>query len=243
MRKEILLSAGLLLISPLACGTEDSFLTNPASLQGNDRFGEDLVAFSEDIFANANTYDSVMLDEPEIFIAADSPYQGFKPSDIAALADMMRQSMIKGLTNEPVSFGNYKSADKPGPGTLYLRTALTDVYIRKNKRGMLSYTPVGAAVKGVSDMASDAIDKTTLVEMKLEGELQDSDTGEILFAFIMQRGERKDKATHTEEQAANWETAGKIAETLGRRLACRLDNARNQGGQTRDCIKEIPMQT
>jgi hypothetical protein len=241
MRKTLLLSAGLLLISPLAFGDEESFLTDPASLHSDERFGNDLIAFSEDIFSKANTYDSIMLDEPEIFIAADSPYQGFKPSDIAALADMMRQSMIKGLTTEPVSFGNYKAADKPGPGTLYLRTALTDVYIRKNKRGMLSYTPVGAAVKGVSDMTSDAIDKTTLVEMKLEGELQDSDSGQVLFAFIMQRGERKDKTTHTEEQAASWEATGQIAETLGRRLACRLDNARNQGGPARDCIKEIPM--
>ena len=44
--------------------------------------------------------------EPEIFVAPDSPYGGFKASAMAARSDMLRKSFMDGLSSEPVSFGN-----------------------------------------------------------------------------------------------------------------------------------------
>jgi hypothetical protein len=236
------LSLTLLLAAPLAGVAQDQFLTDPSKLHSDPRFSGDQIFFVENVRTRLADYDSVMVDEPVIFIAPGSPYTGFKGSDMAALSDLLRRSFIEGLTSEPVSFGSFKSAEQPGAGTLFVRLALKDVYIRKNKRGLLAYTPVGAVAKGVKDAASDAIDKTTLVEMTVEAELQDSKSGDVLFAIVMNRGQREDKASWTKEDAADWEATGAIAGLLGRRLACRLDNARLPEARHRDCIQAIPIQ-
>jgi hypothetical protein len=180
-----------------------------------------------------------MIDEPEIFLAEDSPYKGFKASDLAAVAELFRQGFIEGMKKQPVSFGNFKVVEEPGPSVLYLRTALVDVYVQKHKRGLLAYTPVGAVVKGVHDIASDAIDKSTLVELKIEVEMQETGSGDIVMAGILDRGHRK--AHHVKEEAAGWDAPANVAEKLGRRLACRLDNARLPADKRSDCVKAIPI--
>ena len=239
MKKFSILCITLLFIAPMVSVAADDFLTNPSLLRSDEHFGADKVYFPDDILEQLKKYDSIMVDEPEIFIAADSPYSGFKGSDMAALSDMLRKSFIQGVTTEPVSIGNFKAADEPGPSVLYLRMALKNVYIKKKKRGLLTYTPVGAVAKGIHDVASEAIDKSTLVEMTLEAEMHDSTTSNTLFMIDMERGQRK--AHHQKEDAAEWEMTGVLAEELGRRLACRLDNARLPDEQKRDCLKAIPL--
>jgi hypothetical protein len=220
---------------------ESAFLSHPELLKSDPRFGNAQAYMVEDLTDRAKSYDRVMVDEPVIFIAPDSPYGGFKASDIASLSDMLRQSFMQGLGSEPASFGTFIVVDQAGPGTLYLRLALKNVYIRKNKRGLLTYTPVGAVAHGVKSAASDAIDKSTLVEMTAEVEVLDSVSNEVLFAGVMDRGHRADKKTKVDEEAASWEATGAIAETMGRRMACRLDNARRPEAQRRDCIAELPL--
>ena len=241
MKTQLIFVLAAVLAAPAARAQDSDFLSHPELLAKDPRFGDDMVYLAPDIEERGKNYMRVMVDEPVIFIAPDSPYGGFKPSDIAAVADMMRQSFAAGLGSEPVSFGKVEVVDQAGEGTLYLRLALKDIYIRKNKRGLFSYTPVGAVVHGVSTAASETIDKTTLVEMTAEIEAQDSLTNEVLFAMIMDRGQRKDKKEGVDEDAADWEITGAIAETMGRRVACRLDNARKPEDQQRDCIAEIPV--
>lgn len=235
----ITLSLMMFGVSGLTFG--DDFLSDPDKLHKDKRFGNDLVYFPEGIEDRFSKYDSLMVDEPIIFLSEDSPYKGFKASDLAAVTEAVRKSMITGLTEQKVSTGNYKAVDKPGPSVLYVRMAVKDVYVHKNKRGLLSYTPVGIVVKGVHDIASETIDKTTLVEMQLEVEMQDSTTGEVLFAAVMDRGHRKDKAAHIKEDNVSWDRPGAIAEKLGRRLACRMDNKRLSAEKQVDCLKAIPI--
>ena len=240
MKTILALSMSLILATPSVVTLAEEFMTEPDKLAPDERFGGDLVYYPDDILSRLPQYDSIMVDEPIIFLAEDSDYKGFKASDLAAVADMVRQGFMEGLQTQPVSFGNFEVVDEPGSSVLYLRLALKDVYIRKNKRGLLAYTPVGAVVKGVHDIASDAIDKTTLVELKVEAEMQDTETGQVLFAAILDRGHRK--AHHQKEDAAGWEVTGNLANKLGRRLACRLDNARLAPDKQNDCVKMIPIQ-
>lgn len=240
VKRLIALCFGLSLASAPALLSAEEFLTDPSSLRSYERFAGDKIYFVEDILQRLPAYKNVLVDEPVIFIAADSPYTGFKPSDLAALADMIRTSFIDGLTTQPVSFGHYQAVDQPGAGTLYVRLALKNLHIRKNKRGVLAYTPVGAVAHGVKNMAKETLDKTTLVEMTVEGELQDSQSGEVLFAISMTRGQRADKAAKIKEESANWEATGQIAGAFGRRLACRLDNTGLPEDQRKDCIAAIP---
>ena len=239
MKAIIAISASLIFFTLSALASAEDFLSAPDTLRPDPLFGDDLVYYPDDVLSRLPKYNSVMVDEPIIFLAEDSDYKGFKASDLAAVADMFRQGFMEGLSKQPVSFGNFKVVDEPGPSVLYLRLALKDVYISKHKRGLLAYTPVGAVVKGVHDIASDAIDKTTLVELKIEAEMQDTESGDVLFAAILDRGHRK--AHHQKEDAAGWEVPGNVANKLGRRLACRLDNARLAADKQQDCVKMIPI--
>jgi len=233
--KALLLIASTLAV-PLTASAQDTFLSDPSLLESDPRFGVDLVYLPSDVEERMRNYDSVMVDEPEVFIAPDSPYGGFKASDMAALTSMVRVAYIEGFTNEST---NLQVVDEASPSTLYLRLALKNVYVKKKKKGLFAYTPVGAVVKGVHDVASDAIDKTTLVELTVEGEMHDSLTKATQAAFHIERGQRKD-SSH-KEAAAHWEITGAIAEALGHRLACQLDNVRSSEAQKRDCFAEIPM--
>lgn len=233
-------AAALMLAGSIGASADD-FLSAPEKLQPDDRFGGDLVYFPDDILQRLPNFDSLMVDEPVIFLADDSKYKGFKASDLAAVSDMLRKSFIKGLTSQPVSIGNFQVVEEAGPSVLYVRMALKDVYVKKEKRGLLSYTPVGIVAHGVADMASDAIDKTTLVEMKVEVEMQETEHGDVLFAAILDRGHRKDKKAHQKEHDAGWDAPGSVAEKLGRRLACRLDNGRLPTAKQVDCVKTIPL--
>ena len=241
MNKLFKLSVGALLLAGSLAHAADDFLSEPGKLKRDARFGDDLVYFPDDVQDRLPNYDSIMVDEPILFLAEDSKYKGFKASDLAAISDMLRKSFISGLKEQPMSSGNFKVVDEPGPGVLYVRLALKDLYVKKEKRGLFSYTPVGMVAHGVSEIASDAIDKTTLVEMKVEVEMQETENGEVLFAAVLDRGHRRDKKAHQKEEEAGWEASGAIAEVLGRRLACRLDNTRLPAAQQVDCLKTIPV--
>lgn len=239
MKRILAIPFALAMMSLSPAGLTEDFLSEPGKLHADERFGADLVYFPDDVDQRMAKYDSIMIDEPVIFLSDDSPYKGFKASELAAIADSLRKSFTKGMTEQQVSTGQYKVVDQPGPSVVYLRLALKDLYIKKEKRGLLSYTPVGIVAHGVTDLASDAIDKTILVELSVEAELQDTEFGDILFASVLHRGQHK--AHHVKEKEAQWDTPGAIAEAMGRRLACRMDNARLPEAKRTDCLKAIPM--
>jgi len=235
-----LLLSGLIATAPLPLFAED-FFSQPELLKPDTQSGTHKAYFASDILNRLSSYQNIMVDEPVIFIAKDSPYSGFKASDLAAISDLMRQSFTKGLQEEQMQSGNLKVVDEAGSNTLYMRIGIQNVYIRKNKRGLLAYTPVGAVVHGVVGAASEAVDKSTLVEMEVQIELLDSQSKEVLAAFSVNLGERAQKSAKTQEMAAGWEATGAVAELAGRRMACRFDNSRLPEGQRRDCVKELSL--
>ena len=83
-------------------------------------------------------YDSIMVDQPEVFLGSNSKYKGMKPDDMKIIVDSFQESIKSELQD------SYKIVESPGPGVLFLRLALVDVYLKKAKRGLLSYTPGGA---------------------------------------------------------------------------------------------------
>ena len=64
-----------------------------------------------------------------------------KPDDLKALSEALRDTLSGSLAE-----GGYSVTQKPGPGVVYLRVALTDVMVEKKKRGLLAYTPAGAVI-------------------------------------------------------------------------------------------------
>jgi hypothetical protein len=222
------LSACLLTGGALAADFDQTFLDDYSKLQPRTS-GEisDLFYAARDLYDKAATITVVAVDQPHILISPDSPYKGGKPADMAQLAELMRATLAEQLT-----LGGYGIADAPGPDVLYLRLALTDLELKKKKRPLLGYTPIGAVVKAGTDAMKETLDKVDITRMTLQAELLDGSTGEVLAAIVMAR----DTPEGDKEVRIELEELTALLTEYGARMRCGLDNARLAPEQRIDCL-------
>jgi len=175
-------------------------------------------------------YTSILVDQPEIFIASDTKYKGAKGDQLKLLADAARLAAIEQLEKN-----GYVVAHEPGPRVLYLRWAITDLYLKKKKRGLLSYTPLGMVVHTTRQAAMrDLWKKIDIVELAVESELTDFVSGEILGAAVTRRqGKRKGKGQ--DEDLVTWQELDALFLTLGERMVCGLENSKIPQSEWADC--------
>jgi hypothetical protein len=229
----------------LAADAPSGFLDDYEQLRPDPELAADRVYLVPDAADRFAQYDAVMVDQPEVFIAADSRYRGMKPDDLKVLADSFRAAVTEELSE------TYRIAEEPGPGVLYLRFATTDLQLRKN-RNLLDFTPVGVVtnvVPGVRDVKSalrsavikDLSKRVSLIELTIEAELLDSVSGERIAALVAQLGQRRDREAGLAQEATSWDEVEQVVRTYGRRLVCRLDNARTDPAQRADCRSLVPV--
>ena len=210
----------------LACSSalaqDSGFLTDYSKLTTTGDSGFTRVYIAPGTIDTVGRFDHVMIDQPSIVISTDSKYRGAKPSDIASVAEALRASMIEGVqTRVTVS-------EEPGENVGLVSWAVSNIRLNKAKRGVLSYTPVGAVAYGAKTLASDVIDKTRAFDVVLEGELTDSATGEVLFSMVLD-------VTEAGEEA-QWGDALALTNRFGQRLGCRIKNARLPVEDREDCL-------
>jgi hypothetical protein len=216
-----------------AFGQNNDFLADYSSLKKLDG-----AQFVDRIFKAPNMeqrladYKSVIVDQPEIFIAADSKYRGAKGDQLKALADIARLSAIARL-----EAGGFNVVDEPSADTIYMRWAITDLYLKKKKRGILSYTPLGMVVHATKSAATrDLWKKIDIVELNLEVEYTDVVTGEVLAAVVThQQGFRKQKGTKVD--VVSWQELEALFDTVGERMSCTLQNTRSPQEDWVQCNK------
>ena len=180
--------------------------------------------------ARAGEYEAVIVDQPEIWIDEDSEYGGEKPENLVAIAELIREAFTARLIN-----GGYNVVEEQGPNILYLRLALTDLYLKKKKRRLLAYTPIGAVAKVGADLVREMMDKVDIIELALQFEAVDSDTGEVLGAIVIKRGARKDKATGQKLVRIDFDEFREIVFEYGARIRCHFDNGDLPEAQWIDC--------
>lgn len=166
-------------------------------------------------------YNAVMVDQPEIHFSAASEYRGMKPEDIQAISDVLRTAMSEKLTA-----GGYKVVDQPGANVLYLRTALSELYVKKKKRRLMSYTPMGVVAHAGKALISETLQKIDIIEMTLEAESLDGLSGDVLGAIVLQRGARKAKGQ--KEQRMDLDAFRKLVQEYAAVFIHRLDNMRTE---------------
>ncbi len=157
-------------------------------------------------------YTKIMIDPIEIWIADDSKYKGINPDDLKALADTFRAVIVEEL--EP----DYPVVSKPGAGVLGLRLAITNVHVKKKKRGLLGYTPIGivatAAKRAIKGKA------ISLVNATIEVEMLDAVSNERLGVLI-------DSGPHSpkdkKEKLTSWEEIEAILKFYAKRFRARMD--------------------
>ena len=219
MKRILALVLGLC-VATSAFAQNNDFLTNYSNLEKHTGKFVDKLFLPPNAVQRLADYDSVMVDQPEIFIASDSKYKGAKGDQLKALADVARLSVI-----ERLEAGGFNVNDDPGSDTLYLRWAITDLYLQKKKRGLLSFTPVGMVVHATKSAATkDLWKKIDIAELSLELEVSDVVTGEVLAAAVTKRqGLRKKKGDKA--QIVSWQALDALFTTVGERLTCVMSNA------------------
>ena len=173
---------------------------------------------------------AILIDQPEVWIDPDSPYQGLKPEAAVALADFMRKKVVDELE------GDFELATEPGPGVAVLEWAMTDVYLQKKPKKFYSFTPIGfVATTATLAVMNDIWKKVDMVEIKIEAAVYD-ETGKLIAAAVAEQGARKDKAAKQKKEPVSWETYDKIVSNIAIQLACALENSRiPEGGQKIIC--------
>lgn len=164
-----------------------------------------------------------------------------KPDHMKTLADSYAESVGQALeeSNEWPGDFSYEVVEEPGPGILHLRVAMGNLFLKKRRsKNPLSYMPIGAAVR-LAKNARDLTKKVSLVEVSLELEVLDSQTGEVLGAGVWSRGSRKDKEAAQKADPTSWEELEAIMLESGRRMNCRLNNARVLKEQWGDCSELV----
>jgi len=169
-------------------------------------------------------YNAVMIDQPEIFIANDSPYRGAKPKHLDALAESLRNGIASALSEDMYI------VDRPGENVLYISVAASNLKLTKRKRGIFGYTPIGLVGGAVAGAASsDLAKKADLQGMVFELEGFDSVSGDRIVAII-------DSIGGDAQNPATWEELEAFMSQYGRLLQCRFDNAGLPAEQRKDCL-------
>jgi hypothetical protein len=216
----------------------------PVSVLGQDFSGflEDysmLEAQGENAFAYQTVegvdavagYEAIMIDQPEIVIAADSKYKAMKPDDMKLISDTLRTVLVQQLERS-----NFRIVTTPGPNTLYLRTAITDLHLKRKRIRLIQLTPIGLAATVATMPFRDVMNKINLQEVTFEAELLDSQNENLLGARVELKGSATDK-----KQATSWKEFIEGLENTAGRLACLMDNAGLAVDARDDCQIEYPM--
>lgn len=205
---------------------EEAFLSDYSRLKPSPDNPFDELYLSPDASAGVARYTAVMVDQPELFIHPDSKYKGMKPDDMKVIADGLRQA----ITDELKS--GYQVVEAPGPNVLYVRFAVGDLMLQKKKRPILAYMPTGALLYAVKNLGKEVTDKVNLTNMKVEGEVLDSQGLEQLAAMTASRGSLSTKAS---DQPPTWDELNGLFTLVGKRLRCLLDNARAPADEQAAC--------
>ena len=136
--------------------------------------------------ANFGAYDKVILDHATFFFKEDADYKGIHSDELTELAQNLHKAFLVTLARA------YTFTDQPGPGTMRIRLAITDLVPGKPGTGvMTTVVPFGLAASFIKKAVTGS--HIGMAQISGEAELVDSQTGEILAAAIDNKMGQKQK--------------------------------------------------
>jgi hypothetical protein len=167
----------------------------------------------------------IMVDQPEIFISPDSAYKGMKPDDALAISEALRTAVMGNIKEENL-------VEEVGPNVIYLRMAITDVHLKKKKRRLISYTPVGIVANVAKNIVvTDMVKKIDLEKVTIEAQSINSATGENLGTLVI----KLSLAADDDSDEATWDNLTEKFDAIGKQIACRVRNSKVVAGEREDC--------
>jgi hypothetical protein len=157
------------------------------------------------------SYQQILLDPVEVWVSPTSQYRGASPDTLKRMADSFTNAFKSAL--QP----GYQLVDKPGPGVLRIRLAITGVNLVKPGMKPTDVLPVVFVFKTVS--GADAGKNVVLT-----GEMQALDPKNNVVAAAVATG-TSDKAI-AQKQDITWKDLQSITDNWAKGLRKRLDDAR-----------------
>jgi uncharacterized protein DUF3313 len=164
---------------------QSGFLGDYSKLQPDPKNPDLLIYWkNDDVLKNSSKF---ILDPITVYLLPAAQERGIDPEDLAKLT----RYFSKAITDELTGSGRYEVVTEPGPGVMVLRIAITNVEPTGGK--------TNAAVKGAATAASVAVapgaslvaPRLSVGRVSIEGEMDDSVSGERMVAFMTSKAGRR----------------------------------------------------
>ena len=196
-----------ILSTPLSAAPNSGFLDDYSGLKADpDRSGA--MVYRKD-GVSLGAYNKIVISPIEIWYHPNTKYKGVSPDEMKVLADTFASILTNEL--EP----DYPVVGSTGKGVLIVRLAITNLKMKKKKRGLLGYMPIGAAITAMKDIAGKRI---TLSDATIEAELLDGESGEILGTLVDSLSE-----TVSKKDKPSWASLEQALTFYAKRFRSRLD--------------------
>ena len=203
----LLIFITFILSTPLYAGQNSGFLDDYSGLKADsDRSGA-MVYRKEGV--SLGSYDKIVISPIEIFYHPDSKYKGVSPDEMKVLTDTFATVITNELEPE------YPVVNSSGKGVLVVRLAITNLKMKKKKRSLLGYMPIGAALTAIQGMAGKRI---ILADATIEAELLDGVSGERLGTLVDSLAESVSK-----KDKPSWASLEQALTFYAKRFRSRLD--------------------
>jgi hypothetical protein len=184
--------------------------------------GTNVLYVARSAFSRLAEYDAVIVDLPEVLISAKSEYKGAAPVDLYSMSAFMREHIIDAITSD-----GYYVVDPPDEGVLYLSLAISDLKLKKKKRGLLAYTAAAYPMKAGIDATRLTMEKYDIMGLTFQAEITDSVTGKVVASLVALRS--------STGQRMEFKEFNEDVQSFASRLLCRLDNSRGPEEKDIDC--------
>jgi hypothetical protein len=162
---------------------------------------------------NWGKYDKIMLDDIVFMISDKAKFKGFEAKELADLAEAFAKAIIINLA------GLYEFTDKPGPGVMRVRLGVTNLNPNNPVTGTITtIIPFGLVASVIKKGTTG--EHIGMGEVSFEGEILDSQTGEILAATMDTESGKKYKVRKT---VSKWGHTIDIFNKWGQNLRKQLD--------------------
>ncbi|MBI4792094.1 MAG: DUF3313 domain-containing protein [Deltaproteobacteria bacterium] len=190
---------------------QSGFLRDYSQLKpgGNDRAALVYIKTGVDF----KKYDSVMFERVTVYLSPKAENRAIDPTVMKELTDYYQNALFNAVKD------GYKVVDRPGPGVLRVRVAITEMKpSNPTANTMSTIIPVGMVVSAATKAVSD--DNLGTGEAATEMELLDAQSGERLAAAVDRRQGGKMAFR------GKWEDTKQAFDFWAKRFRERLDEAR-----------------
>jgi hypothetical protein len=164
---------------------ESGFLGDYSKLQPDPKNADLLIYWkNEDVLKNSSKF---ILDPVIAYLLPEAQQRGVDPEDLAKLS----RYFTKAISDELTGSGRYEILTEPGPGVMLLRVAITNVEPTGGKTNAVVKGGAVAASTAVAPGASMVVPRLSVGKVAIEGEMDDSVSGERMVAFMTSKGGRR----------------------------------------------------